>query len=54
MANALKDGVIKRGGTWSYVLRVPDPTTGKTKAKWFGGFAPHATPATPATERGSA
>src|SRR5437763_1664798 len=24
----LRDGVIKRGGSWSYVIRVPDPATG--------------------------
>ena len=35
----MKDGVIKRGKTFSYVIQVPDPTTGKTKPKWFGGFA---------------
>ncbi len=35
----LKDGIIKRGSTWSYVLRVPDPKSGTTKPKWFGGFA---------------
>ena len=35
----LRDGVIKRGGSWSYVIRVPDPATGVTKPKWVGGFA---------------
>jgi hypothetical protein len=35
----LRDGVIKRGGSWSYVIRVPDPTTGVSKPKWVGGFA---------------
>ncbi len=34
----LRDGVIKRGGSWSYVIRVPDPATGLTKPKWVGGF----------------
>jgi integrase len=34
----LRDGVIKRGGSWSYVTRVPDPVTGVTKPKWVGGF----------------
>lgn len=34
----LRDGVIKRGGSWSYVIRVPDPATGVTKPKWVGGF----------------
>jgi len=35
----LRDGVIKRGGSWSYVIRVPDPANGVTKPKWVGGFA---------------
>ena len=34
----LRDGVIKRGGSWSYVIRVPDPATGVTKPRWVGGF----------------
>jgi integrase len=34
----LRDGVIKRGGSWSYVIRVPDPATGMSKPKWVGGF----------------
>lgn len=35
----LRDGVIKRGDTWSYVIRVPDPETGVTKPRWVSGFA---------------
>jgi len=34
----LRDGVIKRGGSWSYVIRVPDPATGARKPRWVGGF----------------
>lgn len=34
----LRDGVIKRGGSWSYVIRVPDPVTGARKPRWVGGF----------------
>jgi integrase len=34
----LRDGVIKRGGSWSYVIRVSDPATGLSKPKWVGGF----------------
>lgn len=34
----LRDGVIKRGGSWSYVIRVPDHATGASKPKWVGGF----------------
>jgi integrase len=29
---------MKRGSTWSYVIRVPDPATGASKPKWVGGF----------------
>ncbi|RFS83800.1 site-specific integrase [Actinomadura spongiicola] len=29
---------MKRGKTWSYVIRVPDPETGVSKPKWVGGF----------------
>ncbi|MFC4533059.1 Arm DNA-binding domain-containing protein [Sphaerisporangium dianthi] len=35
----LRDGVMKRGKTWSYVIRVTDPETGVSKPKWVGGFA---------------
>lgn len=35
----LRDGVIKRGASWSYVIRVPDPATGVTRPRWVGGFA---------------
>lgn len=35
----LRDGVIKRGASWSYVIRVPNPATGVTKPRWVGGFA---------------
>lgn len=35
---AMKDGVIQRGATWSYVVRERDPKTGKTKPVWVGGF----------------
>jgi integrase len=34
----LRDGVIKRGGSWSYVIRVPDLTTGASRPRWVGGF----------------
>jgi integrase len=34
----LRDGVIKRGTSWSYVIRVPDPATGVSKPRWVGGF----------------
>ena len=35
----LRDGVMKRGTTWSYVIRVKDPETGISKPKWVGGLA---------------
>jgi integrase len=38
----LRDGVTKRGSTWSYVIRVPDPETGRSRPKWVGGFATEA------------
>lgn len=31
-------GVYKRGKTWTIVVYVPDPETGKKKQKWIGGF----------------
>jgi integrase len=36
--NTVSNGIAFTGKSWSYVLRVPDPTTGKTKPKWVGGF----------------
>lgn len=35
----MKNGIAKRGSTYSCVIRVPDPKTGKTKPKWIGGFS---------------
>jgi integrase len=34
----LSNGIVKRGKRYSYVLRIPDSVTGKTKPKWVGGF----------------
>ena len=36
--NKVKDGIAFTGKSWSYVLRIPDPITGRTKPKWGGGF----------------
>jgi integrase len=36
--NVVKDGISFTGKSWSYVLRVPNPETGKTSPKWVGGF----------------
>jgi integrase len=38
MAATVRDGVIKRGSTWSYVVRVADPGTGRSRPKWVSGF----------------
>jgi integrase len=35
----LRDGVMKRGRTWSYVIRVKDHETGVSKPRWVSGFA---------------
>jgi integrase len=37
--NTVKNGLAFTGKGWSYVLRVPDLVTGRTKPKWVGGFA---------------
>ena len=34
----MKNGIAKRGSTYTYAIRVPDPKTGKTKSQWVGGF----------------
>ncbi len=33
----LRNGIIKRGSKWYYVIRVSDPKTGKSKPKWVLG-----------------
>lgn len=35
---AMRDGIIKRGSTYSYVVRERDPQTGRTRPRWVGGF----------------
>ncbi|MCI0687042.1 MAG: site-specific integrase [Sporichthyaceae bacterium] len=35
----VRHGIVKRGSTWSYVVRVADPESGRTRPKWVGGFA---------------
>lgn len=34
----VKNGISYNGKTYSYVLRTPDPVTGKTKPRWISGF----------------
>lgn len=35
----MRNGVVKRGNTWSYVVSVQDIGTGERRQKWKGGFA---------------
>lgn len=37
-AERMRNGIIRRGTTWSYVVREKDPATGKSKPRWVGGF----------------
>jgi integrase len=39
LAVCLKDGLVKRGSTWAYVVSEVDGDTGKKKPVWHGGFA---------------
>ena len=39
MAEKMRDGIIRRGSGYSYVVRERDPQTGKTKPRWVSGFA---------------
>lgn len=34
----VRDGLVQRGATWSYVIRVTNPETGKSRPRWVGGF----------------
>jgi integrase len=38
-ASKLRDGGMKRGSSWSYVIRVKDPATDVSRPRWVGGFA---------------
>jgi integrase len=38
MTEKMRDGIIKRGATYSYVVRERDPKTGKSRPRWVGGF----------------
>ena len=39
MNGKMKDGLVKRGNTWAYVVSEVDATTGRKKPVWHGGFA---------------
>ena len=34
----VKDGITFRGKSWSYIMRVTDPKSGKSKPTWVSGF----------------
>ena len=38
----MRNGIVKRGSTYSCVVRVKDPATGASKPVWEGGFKSHA------------
>ena len=40
-APKLRNGVMRRGSTWSYVIRVTD-NSGVSKPRWVGGFSTEA------------
>jgi integrase len=40
--STLRDGLMKRGNSWSFVIRVTDARTGMSKPRWVGGFATEA------------
>ena len=48
----LRDGVMKRGTTWSYVIRVKDPETGSANPDGSAASRPRRTPRPPATKPG--
>ena len=39
MNGKMKDGLVKRGSTWAYVVYEVDGATGKKKHVWHGGYA---------------
>lgn len=39
----MRDGIIQRGATWSFVIRERDAQTGKTRPRWVGGFTTRTT-----------
>ena len=38
MTSKVRDGLVKRGASWSYVVRVTHQETGVSRPKWVGGF----------------
>jgi len=48
----LRDGVMKRGTTWSYVIRVKDPETESASPDGWAVSPPRRTPRPPGTRPG--
>jgi hypothetical protein len=48
----LRDGVMKRGTTWSYVIRVRTPRLGSASRDGSAASPPRRTPRPPATKPG--
>ena len=38
MNGKMKDGIVKRGSTWAYTVRVRDAVTGQMKDMWVSAF----------------
>jgi integrase len=38
MSEKMRDGIIRRGNGYSYVVRERDPETGRSKPRWVSGF----------------
>jgi integrase len=38
----MRDGVVRRGETWTYVIRSRDRATGRSRPRWVGGFSTEA------------
>jgi hypothetical protein len=52
-APRLRDGVMKRGTTWSYVIRVKDPETESASPDGSAALPPRKPPRAPATRHAS-
>ena len=48
MTERMRNGVIRRGKGYSYVVRERDPETGETRQRWVGGHRTR--PATQSTK----
>lgn len=50
----MRGGLVQRGSTWSYVVRVRDPETGRSRLVKKGGYRTRAEAATARAEAQSA